>query len=92
VTALSPGAHYEQLCVAFGGAGHLCSTPEQVRAALDAALLNTRTPTVINVLIATASAAKPQSHSALNLARRVGAAADSPATASAAAAPLRSKL
>lgn len=72
VTALTPRARYEQIITAFGGLGLYCTTPDQVRDGMKRALANTQSPTVLNVLIASASAPKPQTHSALNLSRLVG--------------------
>ncbi len=97
VTALTPRSRYEILSTAFGGAGHYCTTPDQVQKALGAAFANTTGPTVINIMIAAASAPKPQTHSALNLARLVGGnsgGGGSATAAAAAAAPskLKSKL
>jgi oxalyl-CoA decarboxylase len=49
-TTLDPGAHHERLIEAFGGAGHHATTPEELDAALRAAL-ESRAPALIDCVL-----------------------------------------
>ncbi|KAK3571857.1 hypothetical protein QTP86_020447 [Hemibagrus guttatus] len=57
---LLPEARYEQVMCAFGGHGYLVRTVEELRTALQQSLNETATPSLINVLIDTASDRKQQ--------------------------------
>jgi oxalyl-CoA decarboxylase len=49
-TTLAPSAHHERLIEAFGGAGHHATTPQELDAALRAALAS-RAPTLIDCVL-----------------------------------------
>jgi oxalyl-CoA decarboxylase len=50
VTVLEPSAHHERLIEAFGGAGHHVTTPEELTAALQAALAS-KAPALIDCVL-----------------------------------------
>lgn len=54
-----PSARYEKVIEAFGGDGYFVETPDQLRAALEAAFASNR-PNVVNIMINASAQRKPQ--------------------------------
>jgi len=59
-TCLVPDVRYEKLAEMCGGQGFFCTTPEEIRSAMQKAVEETKKPTVINIMINPSAERKKQ--------------------------------